>query len=132
MPNICLLRVSATRLQAMLLCLMAAGPATALDGGDPARGKEVYALRCASCHSIDFNGPGPAHGGLMGRRAGTVSDFAYSAALKASGIVWSEETLERWLSDPEKFVPGQRMWISVPDAVERRDIIAYLRTATRK
>lgn len=112
--------------------LLGALPAIATAGGDPARGKSAYAQRCASCHSIDFNGAGPMHRGLLGRKAGTVPNFAYSAALKASGVTWSDETLEKWLSDPEKFVPGQKMWIAVADPAEREDIIAYLKTETRK
>ena len=126
------LRVSVTRVLP-LVYLLASCPASALAAaGDPAKGKDAYAQRCASCHSIEYNGTGPAHGGLLGRKAGTVPNFAYSAALKASAVTWSDETLEKWLSDPEKFIPGQKMWISVPDSAERQDIIAYLRTATRK
>ena len=126
-----LLRLSTTRLLP-LICLFAACRASAGAAGDPAKGKETYAQRCASCHSIEYNGVGPAHGGLLGRKAGTVPNFAYSAALKASSVTWSDETLEKWLSDPEKFIPGQKMWVSVPDSVERRDIIAYLKTETHK
>lgn len=110
----------------------AALPGTANAGGDPVKGRSAYAQRCAACHSIDYNGAGPMHRGLLGRKAGTVPDFAYSAALKSSGVIWSVETLEKWLSDPEKFVPGQKMWISVPDPAERQDIIAFLQAETRK
>ena len=53
-----------------------------------------------------------------------------SDTLKASRQVWNEESLDRWLADPEKFAPGQRMGLSVPDAKERRDLIAYLKKAT--
>jgi cytochrome c len=124
------LRLPVTRVLP-LIYLFATGPGSAVAAGDPAKGKDVYAQRCASCHSIEFNGTGPAHGGLLGRKAGTVPNFAYSAALKGSGVTWSDETLEKWLSDPEKFIPGQKMWISVPDSAERQDVIAYLRAATR-
>ena len=111
-----------------LFCLFTAGPVSAIATGDPAKGKDAYGQRCAACHSIEYNGTGPAHRGLLGRKAGTVPDFAYSAALKASAVIWSDETLEKWLSDPEKFIPGQKMWISVPDVAERQNIIAYLRS----
>ena len=104
----------------------------AATSGDAAKGKTTYAQRCGTCHSIEFNGAGPAHHGVYGRKAGTVANFAYSPALKASGVTWTNETLEKWLSDPEKFIPGQKMWISVPDAVERQDIIAYLRAETNQ
>lgn len=122
----------ALRLLPLLAVAFAVHAPPAIAAGDPAKGKEAYAHRCASCHSLEYNGTGPMHAGLLGRRAGTVANFPYSAALKASAVVWSEETLDQWLSDPEKFVPGQKMWISVPDAAERRDIIAYLRAATAR
>jgi len=41
-------------------------------------------------------------------------------------VVWEEATLSRWLTDPDKFIPGQKMFVSVPDAKERADIVAYL------
>ena len=126
-----LLRLSVTR-ALPLLCLFAACRASAIAPGDPAKGKAVYAQRCAACHSIEYNGTGPAHGGLLGRKAGTAPNYAYSSALKASSVTWSDETLDKWLTDPEKFIPGQKMWIAVPDPAERQDVIAYLRTQTRK
>jgi cytochrome c len=98
--------------------------------GDAAAGKLLYASKCAACHSIDYNGAGPAHKNLFGRRAGSAPGFAYSQALKNSGVVWGPETLARWLTDPEKFVPGQKMFVSVPDARERADIVAYLQLVT--
>lgn len=113
---------------ALFLMLLASGTAVAGNIGDPAKGKETYAQRCATCHSIDYNGAGPAHRALLGRKAGGVANYAYSAALKASSVIWSAQTLDRWLTDPEKFIPGQKMWVSVPDAVERQNLIAYLQS----
>ena len=94
--------------------------------GDVAAGKALYAGRCAGCHSVEFNGVGPMHKNLIGRRAGTAPGYAYSPALKDSKVVWGPETLEHWLTNPEKFIPGQRMFVSIPDAKERADIVAYL------
>ena len=125
------LRLSASRVLP-LLYLFAACRASAIAPGDPTKGKAAYAQRCTACHSIEYNGTGPAHGGLLGRKAGSVPNYAYSSALKASSVMWSDETLDKWLSDPEKFIPGQKMWVSIPDPAERQDIIAYLRTQTRK
>ena len=99
--------------------------------GDAAAGKQLYATRCTACHSIDFNGVGPAHKNLIGRRAGTAPGYAYSGALKSSSVVWSAETLPKWLADPEKFIPGQKMFVSVADEKERADIVAYLLLAGR-
>ena len=111
--------------------LLMAVAVTGWADGDPARGKTLYQTRCAACHSIDYSGAGPAHRGLFGRLAGQVPGYTYSEALKSSGVVWSDGTLNRWLTDPEAFVPGQKMGISVPDAQERVDLIAYLKQATK-
>ena len=94
--------------------------------GDAASGKSLYAARCAACHSLQFNGVGPTHKNLIGRRAGTAAGYGYSPALKESTVVWGEDSLSRWLADPEKLIPGQRMSISIPDAKQRADIVAYL------
>ena len=83
--------------------------------------------RCAACHSLDYNGVGPAHRCVYGRAAAQAKGFAYSEALKSSHLVWTEESLDRWLADPEKTAPGQRMGVNVPDPNERADLIAYLK-----
>jgi cytochrome c len=57
-----------------------------------------------------------------------VPGYDYSPALKASGLVWTRENLDRWLAGPERLVPGQKMGYSVPDARDRSDLIAYLET----
>ena len=101
----------------------------ALAAGDIDAGLALYQTRCAACHSLDYNGVGPAHRGVFGRQAAQAPGFAYSDALKASHVVWDETSLDRWLADPEKFAPGQRMGISVPEATARRDLIAYLKQA---
>ncbi|MFC5497431.1 c-type cytochrome [Caenimonas terrae] len=100
--------------------------------GDAARGQQLYALRCAACHSIDYNGVGPAHKDLIGRRAGTAPGYSYSPALKNSTVVWDEASLTRWLSGPEQFIPGQKMFFSIPDPQERADIVAWLLQAGRR
>ncbi len=100
---------------------------------DATRGQALYQARCAACHSVDFNGVGPAHRGVFGRLAGTAQGFTnYSAALKRSGLTWTEATLDRWLADPEALVPGQAMGISLPDTAERADVIAFLRSLGNK
>lgn len=104
----------------------------ALSQGDPARGQQLYAARCAACHSVQYNGVGPSHKALIGRQAGTAPGYSYSNALQHSTVIWSEATLLQWLSDPEKFIPGQKMFVSVPDAQDRADLVAYLLVAGRK
>lgn len=106
-------------------------PAAHADG-DALHGKQLYAIRCAICHSIEYNGVGPTHKNLIGRKAGSVPGYAYSSALKNSGVVWDEASLKQWLTEPEKFIPGQKMFISIPDAQDRADIVAYLREVGAK
>jgi len=96
-------------------------------GGDAKRGQELYESRCIACHSVDQSRVGPAHQGVFGRRAGRVVGYDYSAALKASKVIWSEKTLDAWLSNPERLIPGQKMGFLVTDAGDRADLIAYLR-----
>lgn len=105
-----------------LLC--AAGPAGAT--GNVARGQTLY-KGCADCHSIAENGVGPMHRGVVGRKAGTVPGYDYSPDLKTSGIVWTEENLDKWLTGPQAMVPETKMFFDVPDAQDRADIIAFLK-----
>jgi len=100
----------------------------ALAAGDPARGEQLYA-RCAACHALAYDRVGPRHCGLLGRRAGGVAGFEYSPAMKRSGLVWNDKTLDRFLADPLKTVPGTTMtYAGVQDPRERADLIAYLRS----
>jgi cytochrome c len=94
--------------------------------GDPSRGKTLYQA-CQACHSIDENDLGPKHRGVVGRPAGSIADYAYSAALKSSGLTWDEATLDRWLTNPSALVPGTKMFFQVGDAQNRADIIAFLK-----
>ena len=98
---------------------------------DAVHGEEIYNSRCIACHSPDANRVGPKHRGVVGRTAGTVPDFNYSKAVKSSGVVWSEETLDKWLTNPQAFIPGQRMNFKVADPADRADLIAYLKTLTQ-
>jgi cytochrome c len=111
------------------LCLFMAvlAPTVApAQAGDAVRGRQLYESRCVACHSIDANRVGPAHRGVVGRRAGSVADYDYSPALKGSSIIWNAITLDRWLADPEKTIPGQKMGYQVQDAQDRADLIAWL------
>jgi cytochrome c2 len=96
--------------------------------GDAVRGKEIYESRCFACHAVDANRVGPMHLGVFGRKAGSVEGFDYSPAVKKSRIKWDDKTLDRWLANPEKLIPGQRMAFQVSEAADRTDIIAYLKT----
>jgi cytochrome c len=98
---------------------------------DAATGARAF-KQCASCHQVGVNaraGFGPQLNGLFGRRAGTTPDFAYSEAMKRSGIVWDERTLSAFLHDPKKLVPETKMrfW-GIADENEIAALQAYLRT----
>jgi cytochrome c len=94
--------------------------------GDPAAGAALFEDRCASCHVAGGGGQGPSLTGVYGRKAGVAPGFAYSAALKASGLTWTADALDRWLADPAQAVPGAAMPLTVPDARKRADLIAFL------
>jgi cytochrome c len=94
--------------------------------GDAKAGAALYE-RCAGCHSIGQDRAGPRPCGLFGRRAGSVPGFEYSDGMKRSKLVWSAESLDRFLADPDAVVPGTPMSIArVASAAERADLIAYL------
>lgn len=113
----------------MLLPIALCGSAHA---GDPVRGKTLYESRCTTCHSLDYNGVGPAHRNVYGRKAGSAPNYEYSPALRASTIVWNEATLKQWLTNPEALIPGQKMGYSVPSDEEREDLVAYLKQQSGK
>ena len=93
---------------------------------DAAHGQKLFSERCTACHALDANKFGPLLGGVVGRSAGSVPGYRYSPALKSASFVWSTDSLNRWLADPQKFVPGAKMPVRVLEATSRRDIIAYL------
>lgn len=114
---------------ACLFAVALSGPAWA--AGDAAKGKAVFA-RCAICHNVDKdagNGVGPNLFGIYGRKAASVEGFNYSGPLKASGIVWNEENLEKWIAGPAKMVPGTKMaFAGISNHGQIDDVIAYLKT----
>ena len=111
--------------------LAASGAARA--EGDAARGEKRFE-DCATCHTVErgVNNVGPSLFGVFARKAGEIADFRYSPALKTSGIAWSPQTLDTFIADPQKEVPGNRMpFAGMPDAADRADLIAYLQKATK-
>jgi cytochrome c len=110
-------------------CLVSVSALAAEDAG---RGAKAFQA-CAACHSLEqerhFTGPSLAN--LFGRKAGTASGFQrYSDALKGSGVTWNETSLDAWLREPAKFIPGNEMtFAGIKDEKLRRDLIQYLKTA---
>lgn len=84
----------------------------------------------AQAHSVDPGGKqnvGPNLFGVCGRQAGTSPGYAYSNAMKNKGIIWSESTLDKFLQNPRKFVPGTKMvFAGIKKKRDRHDVIAYL------
>jgi cytochrome c len=102
--------------------------------GDLVRGEQLW-RKCASCHTLDANGrnrAGPRLHGIFGRVAGSVPDYNYSEALKKSGIVWNDATLDAYLKDAEAFVPGTKMYGGLSQDADREDLLAFLKEATRR
>ena len=104
----------------------------AAEGPSLSRGKETFEKRCGGCHSLDRDKQGPRLRGVYGRTSGSVSSFNYSAALKSAHINWDGESLDKWLTDPDKVVPDSDMAFHVDKADERRDIISYLKDLSAK
>lgn len=100
----------------------------ALAEGNAVRGQQLF-NRCGACHSIaGQNRAGPPLNGVLGRKAGGVEGFRYSAAIMGSNLIWTDDTLDSYLSAPLKMLKGTRMTTSVARPDDRADIIAYLRT----
>ena len=102
-------------------------------GADVERGKIAFE-QCAACHSLDGSGKddGPTLKGVIGRKAGSLEDFRYSAAMKRSGVTWDAAALDKYITDPQAFIPGNRMaFAGMTDQSQRDDLIAYLAVATR-
>lgn len=107
------------------------GPPARAAGCDAGLGMRVFAAKCSLCHSVEpgRHMTGPSLHDLDGRRAGTVEGFGFSAALSASGIVWSAGTLDAFLESPQTAVPGTAMpFGGLKNATERAAVVCYLVT----
>jgi nitrite reductase (NO-forming) len=105
----------------------AAAGAMAPDG-DPAAGRQVF-RKCQACHSLEpgKNILGPSLGGIIGRKAGGEAGYNYSPAMKQANITWDPKTLDAYLADPAKTVPGNKMpFPGLKTEHDRKDVIAYL------
>lgn len=96
--------------------------------GNAQRGQALYVQQCTACHAVDSNNVGPSHRGVFNRRAGSLVGYNYSDELAASKVIWTAKTLDDWLTDPEKVIPGQRMGFTVKNKKHRADLVAYLAT----
>lgn len=106
-----------------------ATPVAALTG-DPAKGEKLF-IQCKACHVLEpgQNRVGPSLAGIVGRKAGSIEGFSYSAANKNSQKIWDEETLSAYLEAPQKAMPGTKMaFAGLKKPQDRADVIAYLKT----
>jgi cytochrome c len=95
-------------------------------------GKEIFEKRCTGCHALDNEKAGPRLRGVYGRAAGTVPSFPYSDSLRQSGVTWDGSSLDKWLTDPDAFIPDNDMAFRVTNPEERAAIIDYLKDVSRK
>jgi cytochrome c len=98
---------------------------------DSLAGRAAFEKRCGGCHALDRDKEGPRLAGVVGRKAGTVSGFPYSDAVKKSGVVWTEALLDKWLTDPESVVRDSDMAFRLESSVERAAIIAFLKEKSK-
>jgi cytochrome c len=95
--------------------------------GDAIDGRSAFEKRCTGCHALDHGKEGPPLAGVVGRKAGAISGFAYSDAVRKSTVVWTEVVLDKWLTDPETVIPDNDMAFRVNNPVERAAIITFLK-----
>lgn len=114
---------------AIFVAFVGVGPAVA---GDPGHGEAVFTQQCAVCHSAARGGPtlvGPNLFGVVGRPAGALKGFTYSAAMKSTGFAWSSEKLHEYLAAPSSTVPGNHMpYAGLKSPTQLDDLLAYLAT----
>jgi len=95
-------------------------------------GTSLFNRRCGGCHALDRDKEGPRLGDVYGRVSGSVDSFQYSEALKKFKITWDADSLDKWLTDPEKLVPNNDMAFHLENPDERREIIAFLKQNSGK
>ena len=119
------------RSSAVVACLVLGDAAVA--AGDPARGVKTFQA-CAACHSVtsDEHMTGPSLAHVWERKAGTIPDFLrYSDAMKRANVVWNESALDKWLANPDTFIPGTSMTFQgLRETRDRQDVIAYLKAVS--
>ena len=109
----------------------AASPAAVADATTATSSTPAVFAQCAACHTVKqgVNAIGPSLFGVVGRKAGSLAGYAYSDALKASGKTWDEASLDVWLTNPMKDVPGTKMtFAGLADPAKRQELIAFLKT----
>ena len=118
-------------LAAILVLLAPAAHGT--DAPDVQHGMKLWG-KCRACHTVEPGGRnkvGPNLAGLFGRAAASLPDYDYSEAMRRSGIVWTEKTLDSFLAATQEYLPGTKMYGGLAVAADRRDLIAWLKQSTK-
>ena len=119
---------------ALCLALVPILPLSPAGAASATAGQAVFS-RCKICHTIEAGGRnvvGPNLHGIFGRKAGSLPNFAFSPAMKESGVVWDDDTLTKYLRDPKQFIPGDRMaFPGIKDEDQLADLLAYLHEAAK-
>ena len=117
---------------AAVIALAAAALAQPAAAADPVKGHAVFNAQCGVCHSDARDGQvvvGPPLFGVVGRKAGTLAGFTYSAAMKAAGFAWTPDKLRAYLPAPRVYLPGVKMtYPGLKNPAQLEDLIAYLTT----
>jgi cytochrome c len=115
---------------ALVLVTILGSSSGALAASDPVAGQRVFATHCAVCHTTQAgqNKIGPSLAGIVGSKSGTVPGFDFSPALKNANITWDDANLDKFLANPVGFVHGTKMFVNLPNATDRQNVIAYLET----
>jgi cytochrome c len=111
--------------------LLLGGSATTALAADPAAGEKIFKAQCGICHAVvaGENRIGPTLFGVIGRPAGSVPGFNYTADHKKLGVTWDAATLDKYLTNPRAMVPDTSMvYAGLKDDAERADLVAYLET----
>jgi cytochrome c2 len=125
------MRLSRLVFPALAAAAMPLTAAPALAQADLASGQKLFAQRCATCHGVsaaENKSQGPNLAGVVGRKAASVAEFKYTPAFAALTQTWDEKSLDAFLAAPATLAPGTAMVLVVPQADDREDLIAYLKT----